>query len=126
MNAPPFPSLSSLLPPASGGTVHTRCDPWREWATAERRARWQDLAQAATTPNPFFEPWYLLPAYEAFDLQGSGRILTLEIGDELVGLLPLTSPTRYGRWPLPHLATWLHPNAFLGAPLVRAGCETMF
>lgn len=126
MNAPPFPSLTGLLPTVPGGTVRTRLDPWRKWASGDPRTRWQELAEAATTPNPFFEPWYLLPACEAFDTQGATRILTLEIGNELIGLLPLTSPKRYGRWPLPHLATWLHPNAFLGAPLVRAGCETLF
>lgn len=126
MNAPPFSTLPGLPPPALGGAVRARLDPWREWATPEDRLRWQALADEATTPNPFFEPWYLLPAYEAFDTQDSGRILTLEIGNELVGLLPLATASRYGRWPLPHLATWLHPNAFLGAPLVRAGCEALF
>lgn len=125
MNAPPFLSHTGLLP-APRGAVRTRLASWREWTMAERRARWQDLADAATTPNPFFEPWYLLPAYQAFDTEGTGRILTLEIGGELVGLLPLAAARRYGRWPFAHLATWLHPNAFLGVPLVRAGCETLF
>lgn len=126
MNAPPFPFSSGLLPTVPVGAVRVRLDPWRAWAAPECRARWQGLADAATTPNPFFEPWYLLPSCEAFDQADKIRLLTLEIGGELIGLLPLITPTRYGRWPLPHLATWLHPNAFLGAPLVRAGCEVLF
>nr|WP_221236783.1 GNAT family N-acetyltransferase [Novosphingobium taihuense] len=84
------------------------------------------MADGASTPNPFFEPWYLLPALQAFDPKGTGRLLTVEIGGELVGLMPITTPRRYARWPIPHLSTWLHPNAFLGAPLVRAGCELPF
>ncbi|WP_240950071.1 GNAT family N-acetyltransferase [Novosphingobium sp. ERN07] len=126
MNAPPFSLSSGLLPTAPTGAVRVRLDPWQAWGTPERRAAWQALADAATTPNPFFEPWYLLPSCEAFDQSGKVRLLTLEIGGELIGLLPLAAPGRYGRWPLPHLTTWLHPNAFLGAPLVRAGCEMLF
>ncbi|MBF9150668.1 GNAT family N-acetyltransferase [Novosphingobium sp. 1Y9A] len=88
--------------------------------------QWHALAESASTPNPFFEPWYLLASLEAFDPTGTGRLLSVEVAGELAGLMPLSSPRRYGRWPLPHLATWLHPNAFLGAPLVRAGCERVF
>ncbi|MBA4354221.1 MAG: cellulose biosynthesis protein CelD [Novosphingobium sp.] len=84
------------------------------------------MAEAATTPNPFFEPWYLLPALESFDPKSRAQLFTVEIGDRLVGLMPLFSARRYGRWPLPHRTTWMHANAFLGAPLVRAGCETLF
>ncbi|QOV95351.1 GNAT family N-acetyltransferase [Novosphingobium sp. ES2-1] len=100
--------------------------PWREWTVDGRPAQWQALAESASTPNPFFEPWYLIPSLEAFDPQGTKRLLTVEIGGELAALMPLTRPRRYGRWPLPHLASWLHPNAFLGVPLVRAGCERVF
>ncbi|MGV3512708.1 MAG: GNAT family N-acetyltransferase [Novosphingobium sp.] len=112
------------LAPASGPVASVR--PWRDWTTPDRRLQWQALAESASTPNPFFEPWYLISSLEAFDPGGSGRLITVEIGGELAGLMPLSRPRRYGRWPLPHLTTWLHPNAFLGAPLVRAGCERLF
>ncbi len=108
------------------GAVRAGLARWPEWATAERRRDWAELADAATTPNPFFEQWYLLPSYQAFDPEGTGTIFSLYIGTELIGLLPLTLPNRYGRWPLPHISTWLHPNVFLGTPLVRAGCEALF
>lgn len=114
---------SSFCPPSAAvATVR----PWREWTVDGRPAQWQALAESASTPNPFFEPWYLIPSLEAFDPQGTKRLLTVEIGGELAALMPLTRPRRYGRWPLPHLASWLHPNAFLGVPLVRAGCERVF
>ena len=39
-------------------------------------------------------------------------------GEAAEALVPLQRARRYGRHPLPHLAVWLHANAFLGAPLV--------
>lgn len=124
MNAPHFLQPSTAI-------YHAACPiarvlPWQDWSEAQAGARWQQLAEQASTPNPFFEPWYLLPSLEAFDTAGSVRLLSVECGGDLVGLMPLAPSSRYGRWPLPHMATWLHPNAFLGAPLVRAGHETLF
>lgn len=134
MNAPllTFPTASAHLP--ANDAAHRPARPqsaarivrWADWASDANVARWQSLADAASTPNPFFEPWYLLPALRGFDRAQTGRLLIAEAEGELIGLMPLTSPRRYGRWPLPHLATWLHPNAFLGAPLVKAGAELPF
>lgn len=126
MNAPPFIAVAHPLPLAPASEPVAQVAPWGDWTGDEQRARWQALADGASTPNPFFEPWYLIPALEAFDPKATGRLLTVEIGGELVGLMPITTPRRYARWPIPHLSTWLHPNAFLGAPLVRAGCELPF
>jgi len=33
---------------------------------------------------------------------------------------------RYYRWPIPNMASWLHGNCFLGAPLVAKGAEHAF
>lgn len=99
---------------------------WTNWADAAAVRRWDDLAAVASTPNPFFESWYLLPALRRFDPKGSIEILRLERGGELVGLMPMTRAWRYGRWPFPHLANWLHANCFLGAPLVARGAESAF
>lgn len=126
MNAQTFPPLSATMAPAPVGSPCARAANWREWAEPAARHRWQALADHAATPNPFFEPWYLAPALEAFDKKGSVKLLVVEIGGQLIGLLPLCASSRYGRWPLPHRATWLHANAFFGAPLVRAGCEKLF
>lgn len=99
---------------------------WTAWADADALRRWDELARCATTPNPFFESWYLLPALRQFDPQGRIEILRMERGGKLVALMPLAHSWRYGRWPLPHLTTWLHPNCFVGAPLVAAGEEAAF
>lgn len=100
--------------------------PWRAWASAEARAAWDALAARAGTPNPFFEHWYLLPGLARFDPGARVQIAALMRGDAAEALVPVQRARRYGRHPLPHLAVWLHANAFLGAPLVAAGAEEAF
>lgn len=98
--------------------------PWR--SLAETIAAWDALALCAAEPNPFFESWYLLPALAAFDPQGDIALLRFDAGGELAGLMPVVRPRRYYGRPIPHLASWLHANCFLGAPLVAAGLERPF
>jgi CelD/BcsL family acetyltransferase involved in cellulose biosynthesis len=93
---------------------------------AEDVAAWDALALCAAEPNPFFESWYLLPALAAFDPAGDVALLRFEAGGELAGLMPIVRPRRYYGRPIPHLASWLHTNCFLGAPLVAAGLERAF
>jgi CelD/BcsL family acetyltransferase involved in cellulose biosynthesis len=100
--------------------------PWRAWEAPAACAMWDALAARAGTPNPFFEPWYLLPGLARFDPQERIRIAALMHADGPEALVPLQRARRYGRHPLPHLAVWLHANAFLGAPLVAAGAEERF
>ncbi len=126
MNAFSFTPPTQAIRQVPPGTPQVRAVNWREWAEDELRRRWQALAEAASTPNPFFEPWYLVPALESFDPDNRIGLFTVEIGDKLLGLMPLQTVMRYGRYPLPNLTTWQHPNAFLGVPLVRAGCEILF
>ena len=92
---------------------------------AEIAAEWQLLADAAGEPNPFYEPWYLLPSLEAFASAGT-RLFVWRQGGRLAGLMPLTREARYGTRPIPHWAGTMHANIFLGAPLVRAGAEAEF
>lgn len=100
--------------------------PWRAWDSPEGRAAWEALAARAGTPNPFFEPWYLLPGLARFDPLGRVQIAALHYAGTPEALVPLQRARRYGRHPLPHLAVWLHANAFLGAPLVAEGAEEAF
>lgn len=100
--------------------------PWRAWEAAEARGAWEALAARAGTPNPFFEPWYLLPGLARFDPQQRIAIATLMRGGVPEALVPVQRARRYGRHPLPHLAIWLHANAFLGAPIVATGAEEVF
>jgi len=89
-------------------------------------AAWDDLASCAAEPNIFSESWFLRPALEQFDAGDRVRLFTLWDGDQLCGLMPLSTLPRYGRWPMPHIQNWLHHNAFLGSPLVRTGYADCF
>lgn len=99
---------------------------WSDCAGPEMVARWDALVARAAEPNPFFEPWFLLPALKALDRPGRVRLLCLEQDGEWLGLLPLVAEPRYYRWPVPQWRSWVHANAFLGAPLIAAGAEERF
>lgn len=87
---------------------------------------WEDLAADATDPNPFHEPWMLLPALQAF-----GRGVPLQFvlayaeqrGAEplLCGFFPLERVSRYRGLPVRHMRLWRYKHCFLGTPLVRRG-----
>jgi len=100
----------------------------REWRSLSEAdvARWDALAQAAAEPNPFYESWFLLPSLGLFDPDDQVELLTLEADGQLVGLLPLRREQSYYGHPLPHWRNWLHPNMFLGSPLVARGFEGLF
>ena len=103
-----------------------RAAAWTTLDAPEARLTWDALAARAAEPNPFHESWYLLAALRALDPGGAVTLLRFEADGELAGLLPLHTPTRYYRWPIPQLASWVHPNCFLGAPLVARGLEREF
>ncbi|MFC2968289.1 GNAT family N-acetyltransferase [Acidimangrovimonas pyrenivorans] len=88
-------------------------------------AEWQDLAGRAAEPNPFYEPWCLLPALELFAGQERIRVVfvrdTASHGGDLIGVFPLVLRQRFYGLPLATLAAWRHPQMFLAAPLVDAG-----
>jgi CelD/BcsL family acetyltransferase involved in cellulose biosynthesis len=87
---------------------------------------WDALASWASEPNPFYEPWYLLPSLQALDPLGTVDLLRFELDGDLAGLLPVRAESRYYRWPIPQVSNWVHPNCFLGAPLVARGLEKPF
>ena len=99
---------------------------WRAFDTDSARAGWDALARAAAEPNPFLESWYLLPALRALDPRGTVRLLRFNHDGRLAGILPVRARSHYYRWPVPHLAGWVHANCFLGVPLVAAGAEEAF
>ncbi len=92
---------------------------------------WQALCDEATEPNPFYEPWSLLPALE--NLAPSGLVTVLLIdrqhptgkkGErELCGVLPIEHRRPLGKRGPVVLRMYQHPYAYLGTPLVRAGTE---
>jgi CelD/BcsL family acetyltransferase involved in cellulose biosynthesis len=101
----------------------------------EHAAHWEDLAAQAIEPNPFYEPWMLLPAIEAFgaDLPLIFVLVyarSLGKPPRLAGLFPLERCARYRGIPVPYFRLWRHPHCFLRTPLLRRsharGCVDAF
>ena len=106
------------------GSGTLECVAWQVLAEPAHVTAWDALAEQASEPNPFYESWYLLPSLR--HLGSDVAILRFVLGGRLAGLMPIVRPARYYRYPFPHLANWLHPNMFCGAPLVAQGCEVAF
>ena len=120
-----YPVSDPEWPPASAAFHLVERDA-ADLASPEAIGRWDTLAGWASTPNPFYESWYLLPSLAAFDPRGKVKLLCLEGDDLLAGVLPVRREVSYYGYPFPHLRNWAHANCFLGAPLVARGCEAEF
>lgn len=99
---------------------------WRSFDRRDRIAAWDALAEWSAEPNPFYESWYLLPSLRAMDKEGKVSLLALEVSGKLAGLMPVYRTSDYYGHPIPHLRNWVHPNCFLGQPLVAKGFEREF
>jgi len=89
-------------------------------------AAWERLVARAAEPNPFFEPWYLLPSLRQWGAADGVRVKVWFHDGRLAGLMPVARQARYYGHPLTHAAVWLHANAFCGVPLVAEGLEERF
>ena len=91
-------------------------------------AAWDQLADEASEPNPFAERWCLQSALHLLDPERHARLVMVRDGSNgpVIGIMPIALATHYGRLPLRHVSGWSHPNHFHGAPLVRAGFESLF
>lgn len=103
-----------------------RASGWTAFEAPELRLAWDALALCASEPNPFHESWYLLPALRSLDPAASVKLLRFEVDGDLAGILPVRHESRYYRWPIPQLGSWLHGNCFQGQPLVARGLENAF
>jgi len=75
---PDFESAESSQIRSAAGSRAQAADliitPWREWASAPAcRGTADALADGLSTPNPFFESWFLLPSLARFDPEGKVR-----------------------------------------------------
>lgn len=97
-----------------------------ELFSADFEAEWDRLAHKASSPNPFFESWFLKPSLDRLSRDRSLRVFAVRQGDNLLGLLPIARALDYYGKPLPHCASWRHNNAFCAMPLVARGAERAF
>jgi len=89
---------------------------------AELRAlapAWEALAADAAEPNPFYEPWMLLPALEAYGAGEGFRCVAVWDDGQLGALFPLRLEKRW-RLPVRAARSWGHRNMLNGTPLLRA------
>ncbi len=107
-------------------TIKAIRDPER---LANRRDDWQALADQANEPNPFFEPWNVLPALSLPE-NASAEAAPIHVfayeGSRMVGYVPFRLMTGYARLPVPYLSTWQHDQSFFGGPLILPGYEQAF
>jgi len=96
--------------------------------TTDRRfiAKWQTLAAEASEPNPFFEPWCLIPALKHLHRGARLSLFAFIVGGRLRGLMPIEQSSDYYGYRIPHATAWRHDSAFCGAPLVARGYEQDF
>jgi len=88
-----------------------------DWSLLEQlHVAWQELARVAAEPNPFYEPWMLLPALRSFAPASRIEVIAVYRGELLCGLFP----TEYRRG---RAGLWRHPYCYLTAPLLRRGFE---
>ncbi len=89
-------------------------------------ADWVSLVNGASEPNPFFEPWFFVPALS--HLSDDRKIWLAEYREhgQLCGFYPMAVRDTYGRTPARHVGNWAHYQCFIGNPLIKAGSETAF
>jgi hypothetical protein len=82
---------------------------------------WERLADAPLERNVFAEPWLLLPALDCFAGDDPVRIgLTFDTkSEELTGVFPFVRRPKWNRLPVPVVSGWIHPQSYLGTPLLH-------
>jgi len=84
---------------------------------------WDDLAANALEPNPFYEPWTLLPALKGIAKGKDIRVvlvITLVHDKPVVcGVFPLERKPRYKGLPVAAFSMWQHIYCPLCTPLIR-------
>ncbi|WP_313808656.1 GNAT family N-acetyltransferase [Sphingobium sp.] len=98
------------------------------WATARayapsQRQRWTALAEEAAEANAFYMPEMLCAALDHLADAANVRVLEVQQGGELIGLMPVVVSARHGRLPIGCVVNWMHDHCFFGAPLIRRGEE---
>jgi len=81
---------------------------------------WEDLCRHSLEANLFFQPWELLPAWQAFGDSRNRLLLLYSPQGRLDGLFPLRVRRGYRRIPIPIIAVWRHLHCPLGVPLIRS------
>jgi CelD/BcsL family acetyltransferase involved in cellulose biosynthesis len=91
--------------------------------SAQDVGRWTELGRSTATPNPFYEPEFVLPALEHFGHTELELLVAMDGAGVWVGLMPVVRRRRWGRFVGAALTGWDHPHCFLESPLFLRGSE---
>jgi len=111
---------------ATGGTIALRLLNLTDIDQPGFIAAWEQLVANAGEPNPFFEPWFLLPSLRQWGAGDQVVVKAWYHAGRLSGLIPIVRTANYYGHTVTHAKGWLHPNAFCGVPLIAAGHEDAF
>ncbi|MFU7527888.1 GNAT family N-acetyltransferase [Qipengyuania sp. ASV99] len=89
-------------------------------------AAWDALAINASEPNPFFEGWFAQPSLIHLETGAPTALIAVYDDGALIGIVPAAQRRSYYGYLVPHVAVWLHDNAFCSVPLVARGLECQF
>lgn len=81
-------------------------------------SRWEELAERALEPNPFFEPAMVTAGARALGRSDVRLLVSVAGGGGWRACVPIESGRGWRRLPIRATASWLGPYSFLGAPLV--------
>jgi CelD/BcsL family acetyltransferase involved in cellulose biosynthesis len=84
--------------------------------------RWAELGASAATPNPFYEPDFVLTALEQFGEPQLDLLVATDGAGDWVGLIPVQR-RRWRHLLGAALTGWTHPHCFLDSPLISPGHE---
>jgi CelD/BcsL family acetyltransferase involved in cellulose biosynthesis len=85
--------------------------------------RWTELGRSAATPNPFYEPDFVLPALEHFGEPQLDLLVAMDGAGNWIGLIPVQRRRRWRHLVGTALTGWTHPHCFLESPLISPGHE---
>jgi hypothetical protein len=63
---------------------------------------WERLAARAAEPNPFFEPWFLVPTLRHWGTADGVRVKASFHDGRLAGMMPVARQSRYSGHRLTH------------------------
>lgn len=90
----------------------------RDEAAHIEPSAWDELAERARYPNPFYERWNLLPALRHLEPDADVRVVTAYLGTELVGLFPVCVKRILSQR---YLKIWCYRDCLLSDVLLRPG-----
>jgi CelD/BcsL family acetyltransferase involved in cellulose biosynthesis len=86
--------------------------------SASDEKSWQDLADRAVEPNPFYEPGCLIPAAIHQSFGHEIQLVVAEDDGRFHACLPIRRVSRWRKLPYPMVTTQVRRMTYLGTPLV--------